>query len=161
MYKKFVLTLILIPNIFVITLGVESFPLTCAPMFGHYINDDTDLFLLKFEGEKDSVKIDLVDYYGKPEDLFVRHFFSKVYASTKPISPFSNKLTETPEAFENRMNSFFINYTKFIDEEYNLFFDKINVSVKKVNQKRNALSDYEMIGFFDSKENSYNSLSKK
>ncbi|MDD7885848.1 hypothetical protein [Flavivirga sp. 57AJ16] len=154
-YKPLIISLILLPNLFVVIVGIESFPLTCAPMFGHYIDDETDLYLFKFEGENSLGKTNLVKYYGKRETLFIRHFFSKVYGSTEAISPFSNQLYESNTAFHDRMNAFFNHYYSFILAEYSLSFSKINLMVKKVDYKRNSLTDYETIGYFNIKDKKY------
>lgn len=151
---------ILLPNLFVVVAGIESFPYTCAPMFGHYINENTSLYTLKFEGVNESGATNLIDYYGKSEVNFIRHFFSKVYGSTKTISPYSNRLSESPDLFNKRMNLFFEHYISFIDAEYNLSFDKIDLNVKQVDQHRNDITEYELIGYFDVKEKKYYSLYK-
>lgn len=159
-YFLLTVSIVLLPNIFVVVMGIESFPYTCAPMFGHYIDDTTDLYLFKLEGVKNNETTDLTEFYGKTEDFFMRHFFSKVYGSTKAISPFTNKLSESPEYFNKRMNAFFDYYTSFLKTEYKKSFDNINVAVKKVDQDRNTLSDYEVIGYYDTTKNKYHSLYK-
>ena len=157
-YLKIVAVLILAPNIFVAVLGIESFPYTCAPMFGHYIDDNTDLYLFKFEGVNDSTTTNLTNYYGKSEDLFIRHFFSKVYGSTHAISPFDSKLTESKSDFQYRMNAFFNHFSNFILAEYNLSFKQINLSVKSVDQNRNIITDFKPIGYFDYSDKKYHVL---
>ncbi|MFD0988637.1 hypothetical protein ACFQ1R_00890 [Mariniflexile jejuense] len=154
-YKATIIPLIVIPNIFVMVLGIESFPYTCAPMFGHYIDSKTDLYLLEFEGVNDGKTTNLINYLGKPEDFFMRHFFSKVYGSTKAISPFSNKLSESDEAFHDRMKLFFLHYTKILKDEYHLTFQKINIKAVKVNQDRKKLTEPKIIGFYDTSEKEY------
>lgn len=155
LYKALIIPLILLPNIFVMILGIESFPYTCAPMFGHYIDTKTDLYLLEFEGVNNNKTTNLINYLGKPEDFFMRHFFSKVYGSTQAISPFSNKLSENNEAFQNRMNTFFIHYTEVLKKEYQLTFEKINIKAVRVNQNRNKLSEPKIIGVFYTSKNKY------
>ncbi|APY12420.1 hypothetical protein BWZ22_14850 [Seonamhaeicola sp. S2-3] len=157
-YKYIIITLVLLPNIFVMAVGIESFPFTCAPMFGHYINEETDLYLFKFEGVVNNKKINLTEYYGKPEGYLIRHFFSKVYGSTDTISPFTNKLHENHSYFKTRMNTFFKTFASFLEKEYNLKFEKINLMVIKVDPNRNPLSEYKMLGFFNTNESQYYSL---
>lgn len=157
-YLKAIALIVLLPNIFVVIFGIESFPYTCAPMFGHYIDDDTDLYLFKFEGVTDSTKVNLVDYYGKPEEFFIRHFFSKVYGSTKAISPFDKRLKDSESDFQYRMDTFFNHYSKFILEKYNLSFDKINLEIKQIDQNRNTINDYTPIGYFNYSNKKYQSL---
>tara|TARA_R110002050_G_scaffold296426_1_gene456393 strand:- start:40572 stop:41087 length:516 start_codon:yes stop_codon:yes gene_type:complete len=156
LYLIFVFSIVLLPNIFVMIMGIESFPYTCAPMFGHYIDDKTDLYLLKFEGENGTDKIDLLDNYGKsPKGLFIRHFFSKAYGTTSKISPFSNTLTDSKVEFNTRMKAFFENFSTFLSKEYNMSFDKINILIKKVDQNRNSLTNYSLIGFYNSEKKQY------
>lgn len=160
-YKYLIITLLVLPNVFVMLLGIESFPYTCAPMFGHYINEDTSLYLLEFEGVHNGKTTNLINYLGKPEDFFMRHFFSKVYGSTEAISPFTNKLNESEVAFQYRMNTFFKHYTSMLKHEYQLSFDTINIKAVKVNQDRTPLAKPEIIGFYDLHKNQYNNSFKK
>ncbi|WP_299554823.1 hypothetical protein [Seonamhaeicola sp.] len=159
-YKHLIVFVVLAPNLFVVAFGIESFPFTCAPMFGHYIDNNTNLYIFKFEGVRKGIKTDLSNYYNKPEDCFIRHFFSKVYGSAEAISPFTHKLTESPEAFNQRMNAFFEDYTAFLKKEHQMTFDRIDISVKSVDQNRNVLMDYKILGSFISSNSSYVSVYK-
>ena len=154
-YATLLFACFLIPNIGVVVFGIESFPFTCAPMFGHYIDKETPLYLLKFEGVTDTETIDLVNYFGKPEDFFMRHFFSKVYGSTQAISPFTNKISESKEAFQHRMNTFFKHYESVLLKNYNLSFNQINVKAVRVNQNRKPLDNPTNLGFYNCKTNTY------
>ncbi|MEL0456418.1 hypothetical protein WJN01_09280 [Flavobacteriaceae bacterium SZ-1-7] len=157
-YKPVVVSLILLPNLFVMVFGIESFPYTCAPMFGHYIDEETNLYLFKFEGINDNTVTDLTEYYGKPEEFFIRHFFSKVYGSTESISPFTNKLSESPKAFQKRMDEFFNNYSSFLLKEYKLSFERIELKVETTHQDRINHFPAKTIGYFDSHSKSYHSV---
>ncbi|MEL6916711.1 MAG: hypothetical protein AAFO99_03170 [Bacteroidota bacterium] len=155
-YLIVVSMVLLLPNLFVVVMGIESFPYTCAPMFGHYVDDNTNFYVLKFEGlTDDGEKIDLVDYYGKLEIYFVRHFFSKAYGSIDPINPFSGRLSDNEEDFLKRMEIFFENYKAFLEKEHELFFNRIDISVAKVDAKRNILDDYRLMGYYDFNTESY------
>ncbi|MEO0527062.1 MAG: hypothetical protein AAFZ89_07540 [Bacteroidota bacterium] len=155
-YLIVVSMVLLLPNLFVVVMGIESFPYTCAPMFGHYVDDNTNFYVLKFEGlTDDGEKIDLVDYYGKLEIYFVRHFFSKAYGSIDPINPFSGRLSDNEEDFLKRMDIFFENYKTFLEKEHELFFNRIDISVAKVDAKRNILKDYKLMGYYDFNTESY------
>lgn len=148
-YKIFVFSFILSPNIFVAILGLESFPYTCAPMFGHYIDENTSLYILKFEGVDNGRVVNLLEYYDKAEVRFIRHFFGKVYGSTEPRSPYSSRLTDGKKEFETRMNNFFQNFSMFLSVKHNMHFDKINIQVMKVDQNRNKLSEFSLLGYYD------------
>lgn len=145
----------MIPNLFAIVLGIESFPFTQAPMFGHYINDNTNLYVLKFEGHTKEGKVDLVDYYGKSELRFIRHFFSKVYGSSEYFTPFSGRVFEDKERFDERLTLFFENFENFLWEEHQLRFDKIEITIAQVDKDRNLLSDFEPFGVYDSSSKEY------
>ena len=157
-YKFLVYGVVLVPNLFVIILGIESFPLTCAPMFAHHINKDTDLYVFKFEGVlSDSTTLNLQDYYGKSERNFMRHFFGRAYGVSSGINPFSNYVFEdSKKAFQARMDTFFMNYIAFLKEAHNLSPKKIKLSIRKVDVHRNPLSDYELIGYYDVANKNYN-----
>lgn len=156
-YPKILFACFLIPNVFVVTLGIESFPLTCAPMFGHYIDEETPLYVLKFEGVTNSETIDLVNYLGKPEDFFMRHFFSKVYGSTQAISPFTNKLSESNQDFQHRMNTFFKHYEQVLFKNYNLSFEQIQLKAVHVNQNRKPIGNPISLGFYNCETKTYKS----
>lgn len=156
--KNYVLSLyaiFLIPNLFVVTMGIESFPYTQAPMFGHYINEDTNLYILKFEGHDQEGTVDLIDYYGKTELRFIRHFFSKAYGSSEYITPFSGRVLENPDRFQERLQSFFENYGDFLWKEHRLRFQSIEVKIARVDKNRNLLSGFEPFGIYDFAKKKY------
>lgn len=153
-YLIFVALIFAVPNIAVTILGFESFPLTCAPMFAHHIDVDTELYSLKFEGRDPSGALtDLIDHYGKSEVLFERHFFAKVYGSVGSSNPFSDILCDNEELFHQRAVAFFNNYSSFLRAEYDLEFPYIVVSAKRMYQFDNA--DFEPLGYFDAESNSF------
>lgn len=131
-------------------------------MFGHYINKKTPLYLFKLEGKSDSATINLMDHLGKSDDYFMRHFFSKAYGATTTISPFANRLSDSPKEFEHRMNVFFANYSNFLRTKEHLTVKRINLLVKQVNASRESLSNYQMVGYYDVATKTYHkALTKK
>lgn len=156
-YKILVWAIVLTPNLFVICLGIESFPLTCAPMFTHHIDNDTDLYLLKFEGiTSTNKKVDLKDFYGRMERDFMRHFFGKVYGIAKGRNPLNSLLFEdTEESFEKRMNVFFGNYNAYLLQRHQLSFKSINLLIIKVDKQRTPLSEYQLLGNYNVATKSY------
>ena len=91
----------------------------------------------------------------------MRHFFSKVYGSTEAISPFTNKLSESNDYFQNRMNMFFQQYeSEVLLKKYHLSIDYINLKVVRVNQKRETIFNPEIIGYYDCKSKKYHSIFK-
>lgn len=157
-YKWIVYLLVLAPNIFASIVGVESFPFTSAPMFGHYVGEETGLYLLKFEALSGAEYIDLEPYYDRPESYFIRHFFSKVYGGTGNISAFNGRLSENPEKFQARMNTFFDDFTNYALEHHELQIQKINLKAIKVDKDRKPLAEPLLIGYYDIQTNEYKSL---
>ena len=163
-YAIILFSLFFFPNAFFVILGIESFPLTCAHMFmfGHYIDENTNLYEFKFEGVKDGKTTELIDFLGKPEDHFMRHFFSKVYGSIEAVSPFTNKLSENAENFQNRMDMFFQLYeSNVLLKKYHLSFDHINLKAVRINQERQLLTTPELIGYYDCFKKTYKSAYNK
>jgi len=157
-YKWLVFFLILAPNIFTSIVGIESFPYTSAPMFGHYVGDDTELYLLKFEAVSGNELIDLEPYYGRPAAYFVRYFFSKVYGSPGSISAFNGRLSESPPKFQRRMNTFFLDFATYIREQHGIQLQKIYLKSIRVDKNRNPLAEAIVLGYYDTNTNQYTAL---
>lgn len=160
-YRWLVYVLILTPNIFASIVGVESFPYTSAPMFGHYVGEQTQLYLLKFEASSGEEHFDLDPFYGRPEPYFIRHFFSKVYGSPGHISAFNGRLSESPQKFQSRMNTFFSDFANQLLERHNLEFDKIYLKAIRVDKERTPLAKTVVLGFYDTETKQYNLLDER
>ncbi len=154
-YAVVICSIVLLPNIFAIYVGVASFPYTCAPMFAHHINVDSKLCVFKFEGSNAYKTVDLTDNYGRSETFFIRYFFSKVYGSSDPISPFATRLSENKADFQNRMNDFFEDYAAFLCEVKQLPLDKITLKVKQVDAFRHVVAPCEILGYYDVNRKTY------
>lgn len=154
-YIGLVSAMVLIPNMYVVILGIEDFPFTCAPMFAHYIGPETALYIFKFDGVKDQNK-ELItsDEYGKPEAVFIRQFFSKAYGSKDPVSAFGYHPEDNLDAFSLRMNRFFCLYWKYLSENKKKDYDKIELIVEKVDPSGKLLNSY-LLGYFDVKKQQY------
>ncbi len=154
-YAVLIWSLVLLPNIFAIVFGVASFPFTCAPMFAHQVNKDTQLCIFKFEGSNACKTVDLGDKYGRNEIFFVRYFFSKVYGSSEPVSPFDTRFSDNRADFQQRMNAFFEDYAFYLAEKKQLSFDKITLKIKQVDAFRHDISPCEILGYYDVKRKKY------
>lgn len=99
----------LLPNLWFVFLGRESFPFTSAPMFAHYIGPETPLFYFEFNGvtQEGALLPIAPDKLGRNERLLIRYFFSYVYGSTHPNRVFGLPEGNTPEIFAERMRRFF------------------------------------------------------
>ena len=154
-YKWLVYFFILAPNIFAAIVGVESFPYTSAPMFGHYVGKETELYLLQLEALSGEERINLAPYYGRPQAYFIRHFFSKVYGSQGNISAFNGRLSESPVEFQRRMNTFFGDFTTYVLENHELKLQQIYLKAIKVDKDRKPLAGPVMLGYYDTTTNQY------
>lgn len=127
-------------------------------MFGHYVGEESEFYVFEFEGVNDGDITELSNYYGKTELYFIRHFFSKAYGSAEGISPFSNRLSDSKEEFNVRMNQFFLNFNKMLKSKYQMSFDRINLNVIRVDKNRNQLDAQNTIGFYEIENQKYYSL---
>ena len=157
-YKWLVYSIILTPNIFAAIIGLESFPYTSAPMFGHYVGEETKLYLIKLEGIKGEEGIDLAPYYGRPESYFIRYFFSKVYGSRDKITAFNGRLSENPGKFQKRLDEFFTRLIKDVHDKHQLDLQKIYLKAIQVDEDRNPLGTAIVLGYFDAETNQYTGL---
>ena len=104
-----VCTCVLLPNLYVVIGGRESFPFTSAPMFGHYVGETTPLFMFEFRGVQRDGGTMVIDpgWSGRAEAQVVRSFFSKFYGSTEARSPFGEHPDDTPQKLAARLERFF------------------------------------------------------
>jgi hypothetical protein len=155
-YILIVCSVVIIPNLFVVAFGIENFPFTSAPMFGHYVGPETELYVFKFEGVKDEKRtLILPEENGRPEPVFMRQFFSQVYGSSDSLSPFSAWLDDSPEKFKRRMEDFFMRYTDFLVVKRNKKFDRIDLILERVDHTGKPLHAFRL-GYFDTNSNQYN-----
>ncbi|WP_157887002.1 hypothetical protein [Hymenobacter sp. PAMC 26628] len=154
-YNKILATLImliiLLPNLYSIYLGRESFPYTNAPMFGHYIGASTYFYDIKFLIDSGSTTKRIFPYYdGEKQSIDYigqRFFFNNIYGSAEKKSPFGYSEPNTSEAFELRMDAFFQAYFKhlFTGKSANL---KVRCEVSQYNNEWHLLSSH-TIGYYD------------
>jgi hypothetical protein len=118
--KKFaivVMAAFILPNLYVICIGHESFPFTHAPMFGHYIDETTLFYDFEFIGQDGQEEKILYPSYKEPmqakDRLIRRFFFNKIYGSVEESS-FSHFRDDSIESFTARMEKFFAAYFKYV-----------------------------------------------
>lgn len=117
-----VIAALVIPNLYVIFRGRESFPFTQAPMFGHYIGPETFFYNFKFIGDDGNSKKLLypsLTYSQTEPPLYFRtqRLFFKIYGSAEENSCFGYYENDSREKFERRMSHFFSAYFKFLDKD--------------------------------------------
>ena len=157
-YSLMVYLVVLTPNIFTAIVGLESFPFTSAPMFGHYVGDETQLYLIQFEGISGDKQINLEPYYDRPESYFIRHFFSKVYGAKGNISAFNGRLTDNPDKFQNRMQTFFSTFSTAIKKQHQLQLQRINLKAIRVDKDRHPIQQAVLLGYYEVADNHYKSM---
>lgn len=98
----------LLPNLWAFVDPYETFPYTSAPMFAHYVDEDTPRYRFRFvtEGGGEEHELRATDL-GLAGVEFTRYFFGHVYGSTDPTTPFAVAGGDTPAEFEARLSAFF------------------------------------------------------
>ena len=117
-----VIASLIIPNLYIIFTGRESFPFTQAPMFGHYIGPETHFYDFKFTGDNgNSQKIlypSLTHSQTEPPLYFrTQRLFFKIYGSAENNSCFGYYENDSREKFEQRMSHFFSAYFKYLNKD--------------------------------------------
>lgn len=143
----FVMSAALLPNLYVILKGEESYPFTQAPMFGHYVGDSTAFYDFRFLAEGPNGTAEVLPSHEEQQNALAtqRFFFHSVYGSTETNSPFINFANDTPEQLSQRMSLFFNTYFK--DEEAQ-GVDRIQLVVDRYN-RRYELQESRTIGNYD------------
>ncbi|KAF0242106.1 MAG: hypothetical protein FD180_4089 [Planctomycetota bacterium] len=90
-------------------LRVESWPLTCAPMFANHVEPDGARYSFRFISVDQSGKERELPSSagGLPELRLKRVFFAKYYGSVDPGYEYGGIADDTPAKFEARMTAFF------------------------------------------------------
>lgn len=153
-YAFVVMLLFIIPNLYYITIGRESFPFTQAPMFGHYVGEDTRFFSFHYILESDSTRQEIFPDYNIKMPLaeisLKRFFFNSIYGSVEKKSPFGYYENDTKEALEGRMGLYF---QAFFQSHINKN-SKIWVDIIQYNRQY-ATKDKHTIGYFDGVTNRF------
>lgn len=149
-WASVVIVAFLVPNIYVIVKGKESFPFTQAPMFGHYIGPNTLFYNFSFtaqNGEEEKLVYPSMKRIEKTAYFPTMRLFFKYYGSTELNSPFSYYENDTREAFEKRMSAYFKAYFGYLKKDSS-GFKKIAVDVSQYDRKY-TLKEKHAIGYYD------------
>ncbi|RCH55754.1 hypothetical protein DJ568_07685 [Mucilaginibacter hurinus] len=131
----------LVPNIYIICKGKESYPFTPAPMFGHYVGDSTLFYSIEFTANGKNFGTDHLNNH-----MVKRMFFDQVYWSVDPESPLGNFDNDSKQAFENRLTNFFSAYYKHLTSDTAIH--RIDLSVTQYNRKYQPLAKHN-VGYYD------------
>jgi predicted DCC family thiol-disulfide oxidoreductase YuxK len=90
-------------------LRVESWPLTCVPMFANHVEPDGARYSFRFVAvdEKGKEREIPSDACGIPELRLKRVFFARYYGSVDPSYEYGALPGDTPAQFEERLTAFF------------------------------------------------------
>lgn len=149
LYAIIIICAFVLPNLYFIVIGRESFPFTQAPMFGHYIGDSTRFyefsFILEDKGGEKEISPDYVKRHPIAEVALKRFFFGNIYGSVETTSPFGYYKNDTREALEKRMTGFFSAYFKSYSQELP---QKIRLDISRYNREY-AFKEKHTVGYYD------------
>jgi hypothetical protein len=149
-YALWVMAAFLLPNLYVMCTGHESFPFTHAPMFAHYIDETTLFYDVEFIGQKGQQETLLYPSYKTPlptkDRVIRRFFFNKVYGSVE-ASSFSHFEQDTQEQFIKRLELFFAAYFGYLQT------DKLGIQTVRL-EVHQYDTDYQLkekhtLGYYD------------
>lgn len=155
LYKILVIIFIfcvLAPNFCVIIRGHEDWPYTPAPMFAHYIDENTPRFAFNFTGEFDDGSSKKLGYYSVGANWsLMRLFFKYVYGAMDPGSVFEEFPNDNLASFETRLTRFFRAFTnEYSKRNMNTAkLIRIKLSVAKLAPKSNEELESHTVGFFE------------
>lgn len=140
-----VISAFVIPSLFVIVAGAESFPYTNCPMFAHYIGKDTYFYDFTFVSEDGQA---IQPKCEKASELHTKRlFFNKIYGSAEADSPFGHYKDDSSAEFEERMNLFFKGYFKHVPLEHPQA-DTIHFEIRQYNRNYTLTSTHR-IGYYN------------
>ncbi|WP_345752395.1 hypothetical protein [Microbacterium rhizophilus] len=148
---------LLIPNAYVIALGVEDFPFTVAPMFAQYVDEDTPLYTFRMEGVRDGVAEPLpLENTAWGELKLMRQFASFAYSPLTETSPFRDpdRATLTPTQFDARLSGFFGPLTDFLRDHGGVVYDTVVLHVDIVDGAGELL-ETAVVGHYDTATRRY------
>lgn len=147
-YAVFIISAFLIPSLYYIIIGRESFPFSQAPMFSHYIGKETNFYDFKYFLICDSSQKEIYpdSYQGFFSKIAInRYFFNNVYVSVEEISPFGYIKNDNSVQFEKRMSAFFQAYFQSHKQDTTAI---IRIDVYNYNRKY-ELKEKHIVGHYD------------
>lgn len=148
-YAVIVICAFILPNLYYIIIGRESFPFTQAPMFGHYIGDSTRFyefnFVLESQNGETEVSPDYVKRHPIAQVALKRFFFGHIYGPAEERSPFGFYKNDTKEALEKRMTDFFSAYFTSYSQDTSA---QIRMDVSRYNREY-SFKEKHIVGHYD------------
>ena len=162
-YAIVVMLAFIVPNLFVIFSGQESFPFTQAPMFGHYIGDESKLYSFSFIAETEKKERQVYPSYlatNISDNAYTsRFFFNKIYKSVDEAAPFGRISNDSQDLLTKRMETFFATYFNYLSTDTTTV-KKIRFEINQFNRK-NTYQQKHLLGFYDLPQKKYTHLWKE
>ena len=139
----------LLPNLWAFVDPYETFPYTSAPMFAHYVGEDTPRYRFRFVAEQGGKETEI-----RATDLsldgveFTRYFFGHVYGSSDPDAPFAVAGEDTPADFEARLSAFFRNVQTVLERRDATQLSGLRLEVVRLDAD-NYDAEVRLIGHYD------------
>lgn len=158
-YAACVFLAFILPNLYAVIKGRESYPFTPAPMFSHYIGDTTKFYDFVFIAEWDSFErvVDPEHSEHKNQLAIKRFFFDRVYGSVEKNSPLWNEENDNKEKLEKRMSNFFSVYFKHLQ---NSDIKSIRLEITEYDHNYTAIASHQAGSFFFSTKHFIHSWGK-
>jgi len=146
-YAVFIILLFVLPNLYSVIFGHESYPFTPAPMFTHYVDEKSDFYEFLFFGETDTGEVKLKARHQHNTSVVSqnRFFFDQIYGSVEHNYPIGTVKEDSKKAFETRLTQFFIIYFDY-PEASKIRQIKLVVNKYDYNYK---LTDAHVVGIYD------------
>ncbi|WP_143091056.1 hypothetical protein [Thermoflexibacter ruber] len=152
-YALVIMLVFIIPNAYFVIIGDEDFPFTCAPMFGHYVGDETQFYNFKFIGEFESKEEFLPPKLTNVDELStMRFFFIKVYSSCEETPPFGTYKNDNWEKLSNRLSIYFKSYLKVLakNQQINLAdLKSVRLEVWRYGKDKKEIDAKNVVGHYD------------
>lgn len=149
-YSKFyaacVLLVFILPNLYAIIKGRESYPFTPAPMFSHYVGDNSKFYDFEFIAEGDSFERVVNPEHSEHRNQLAikRFFFDRIYGSVEKNSPLWDEENDSRRKLEKRLSSFFKVYFKHLE---NSDIKVIRLVIKEYDHNYTAIESHQAGSF--------------
>jgi hypothetical protein len=114
-YATIIILIFVLPNLYALIVGHESFPFTPAPMFTQYVPKQAQFYDFNFLGQADTGEVNLKPqhHHNKNSISYNRFFFDQIYGSILPDYPIGRVKNDTKKQFEERLSNFFNVYFNY------------------------------------------------
>jgi hypothetical protein len=152
-YAAVIILIFLLPNLYSLIVGHESFPFTPAPMFTQYVPKKAQFYDFNFVGQNESgeVKLKPKHKHNTSPISYNRFFFDQIYGSALPNYPVGTVKNDTKKRFEERLSKFFQLYFDYPEAKLHKQI-KLVVNAYDNNYK---LTDSHVVGIYEPESNHF------